>query len=246
MWAPLFASLAALLLACAADATDVAVQPIGLHLGPGHDRGAITVLNQGRDSVVMQVETVAWSQADGQDQYQPSRDLLVNPPMFTLAPGRSQVLRVGLRKPPGGTRETAYRLLLREVPPPGSTRVDSGDGAGRVLVLLQMRLPVYVAPNNPVRTSSWQAVPGIEGGLRVTLRNTGNVHLVVNALALRAAGAPADSPPLATARTSIAVLAGQDHSWDLTPAGMSAGQRYTLEVTTDRGTENVALEPAVP
>lgn len=243
----LFAGLAGLLCAVAANAADIAVLPVGLSLDAGHDRAAITVTNQGQESVVMHVETVSWQQAEGQDQYAPTRDLLVNPPIFTLAPGRAQVLRIGLRQPPSGERETAYRLLLREVPPTGTAAAaDSGADQGRVRVLLQLRLPVYVAPARIVRDQQWRGRRTADGAVAVTASNTGTVHLVASELKLRPGGAASDAAPIAALQTSATVFPGQSRTWTLPPQTAMTGQHFTLEVTTDQGTRHVALDLGQP
>lgn len=235
----LVACLAAFLWAApSAWSAEIGVLPVGLSLSAARDRGAITVSNRGKEPVVMQVQTVAWTQSDGQDRYQPSRDLLVNPPLFKLPPGGDQVLRVGLRQPPGGEREAAYRLFLREVPSAPATGAQTG-----VRVLLELRLPVYVEPARPLSVQQWSARHGPDGGLVVEVFNTGNVHLAVRGLTLRAAGAAADTPPLATLRTHAPVLPDQRRRWALPLPAPATGQRYVLEVTTDRGTQNVVLEP---
>lgn len=234
---------AGLLFGSIARAADISIMPVGISLAAGRDRAAVNVTNQGQEGVVMQVEAVTWSQVDGEDRYAPSRDLLVNPPLFSLAPGRSQVLRVGLRRPPGGEREQAYRLLLREVPPPGRVAAPEG-GQGNVRVLLQIRIPVYVEPAKVVRAQEWRGRRGEDGKVALTMTNTGTVHTVVTALNLRAADAAGDAPPLAGIQTSVAVFPGQSRSWQLQPA--VPAQRYRLEVVTDRGPQHVALDLAQP
>lgn len=234
---------AGLLAGAAALAADISVTPVGIGLAAGRDRVAVHVANQGQEAVVMQVEAVAWSQVDGQDRYAPSRDLLVNPPLFSLAPGRTQVLRVGLRRPPDGEREQAYRLLLREVPPPGRVAAPEG-GQGNVRVLLQIRLPVYVEPARVVHAQAWRGRRGEDGRVTLTVTNSGTVHTVVTALYLRPAGAAEGAPPLAGSQASAAVFPGHSRSWQLQPA--VPAQRYQLEVVTDRGPRHVALDLAQP
>ncbi|MBK6744204.1 MAG: fimbria/pilus periplasmic chaperone [Hydrogenophilales bacterium] len=220
---------------------------MGLKLAPGHDRAAITVTNQGVEGVVMQVETVSWTQADGSDHYAPTRELLVNPPLFTLKPGHVQVLRIGLRQPPSGERESAFRLLLREVPPAGSTRVGSnGGGQGKVRVLLQIRLPVYVEPAKVIRDQQWQIQRSNDGAFTVVVTNTGTVHMVISELTLRAADAAINSPALASIKASTAVFPGQRGSWVLHPQTDVEGLHFTLDVATDQGPQNVALDLGRP
>jgi fimbrial chaperone protein len=126
-------------------AADLSVMPVGLKLTTGHDRDAITITNQGQETVVMQLETVSWEQVDGRDIYQPTQNLLVNPPLFTMAPGQTQILRVGLRQPLNNEQEIAYRLFLREVPSQVTASEDN-NANGNIRVLLLLRLPVYVVP----------------------------------------------------------------------------------------------------
>lgn len=231
--------LAGLLFAAAAQAADIGVLPVGLSLGAGHDRAAITVSNRGAEPVTVQVETVSWTQADGRDEYAPTTDLLANPPLFTIPPGKAQVLRVGLRRPPAGEREAAYRIFLREVPPARATR--SEDGKAQIRVLLELRLPVYVAPARVVHAQQWRG-RRTDDGIAVEVTNTGNVHLAVAGLNLRPADAAPDAPPLASSKASASVFPGQRRGWQLRPETPAAGQRYVLEVTTDRGRQDVALD----
>lgn len=224
----------------AARAADISVLPVRVELSAGQDRQAITVTNQGKESVTMQVEAAAWSQTDGVDSYASSDDLLVNPPLFTAQPGRSQILRVGLRQPVTGKRELAYRLFLREVPTAGKAGARRADG--KVSVLLELRLPVYVAPTEVVQSQQWRASRDAKGQIALNVLNTGSVHLVVGELKLRAAGAGRDISPLVATKTSVSVFPGQSRRWILQPEKPLTSPRVELEVATDRGPQHVALD----
>ncbi|WP_119628929.1 fimbrial biogenesis chaperone [Methylocaldum marinum] len=102
----------------AAHGGALSVAPVRLELSAPELTGAITVTNTGTESSVVQLEATDWSQRNGQDEYAPSRKLSATPPIFTLGPGATQTVRVGLRHPPDPRRELAYRLFLQEVPPP--------------------------------------------------------------------------------------------------------------------------------
>lgn len=240
-------TLISLFLSITANAADLAILPVGLSLASSNAKGMITVSNRGKESIVIQAEAVSWTQENGKDQYAPTRELLVNPPLFTIPPGRSQILRVGLRQPPSFKQETAYRLLLREVPPPlpSNTQIDEGK-QGNVRVLLQVRLPVYITPAAPLRILQWQAQRNANGTVALKLSNTGNVHTLVSELKLRSADAATDSAPLATVKTNDVVFPGQGHDWELSPQTKLQGQRFILEVKTDRGQQNVPLDLGPP
>jgi len=238
-------AVAGWLLGPVAQAADVGVQPVRLAFAKGQDRHAITITNRGPDALSMQVDPVSWAQADGQDHYAPTRDLLINPPLFTIAPGKSQVLRVGLRKGPApAATETAYRLLLREVPPAETKPADAaGTGPGSVRVLLQLRVPVYVAPSQVARAELWRARRSADGGLELTVANTGNVHMVVTDLQLRAPDAQGSAAPIAQLKANAAVFPGQSRSWQLRrDSGAIDLAQFSLDVTTDQGPHRVALD----
>lgn len=233
--------IAGLMLMSAAHAAGIKLSPVSLSLSAKASRAVITITNGGSEPLVMQVEGMSWLPVDGPaDQYTPTRDLLINPPLFTVPPGRSQVLRVGLRRPPAGDREQTYRLFLREVPPPPKASAE-GERVG-IRILQEHRLPVYVLPAKVVRAQQWQGRRTTDGAIEVTALNTGNVHQVVAGLTLRAVGAAADAPTLAVAQASTAIFPGQSRSWTLRPPPEVSASRYALEVTTERGTQHVVLD----
>lgn len=241
-----FAYVAAcLLFPAAVVAADISVMPVGLTLSAQQDRQAITVTNQGKERVTMQVDRVSWTQADGLDKYAPTQDLLVNPPLFSLLPGRSQILRVGLIRPPDGEKEAAYRIFLREVPRGfgEAASLKSADN-GQVRMLLELRLPIYVTPTNVVRAQKWHAQRNVDGSIAVVVVNTGNVHLVVGELQLFLADVVASDPPFSITKTSVAVFPGQSRRWEIRLDQPLTSQRVVLEVSTDRGRQKVPLELA--
>ena len=52
-----------------------------------------TVRNNGTEPVMMQMELMSWSQSEGKDVYTATREVLGNPPIFTVPAGGSQLVR---------------------------------------------------------------------------------------------------------------------------------------------------------
>ncbi|HEY9239254.1 MAG TPA: fimbria/pilus periplasmic chaperone, partial [Burkholderiaceae bacterium] len=106
------AALLALAAACGtASASHLGVAPVVVHLDRHSERSAVTVTNRGSEPVVMQAEAVQWIR-DGGDRDLPTADLLVNPSVFTVPPGQSQLVRIGLRRAAPEAAEATYRIVL--------------------------------------------------------------------------------------------------------------------------------------
>ena len=236
--------LAASMLPFAASAADISVMPVSLSLGARQDRQAVTITNQGDAPVMLQVEAVAWSQRDGEDHYAPTRELIVNPPMFTVGNGKSQIVRVGLRDPQAGPQEAAYRLIVRQVPAPEAVATQPFAGEmsdpGQIRVLLQLRLPVYVAPAQPQREQQWRAWRTPAGNVAVEILNKGNVHQTITGLTMRSSD-PIAPQATGSSKVSASVLPGQTRRWELRPTGAAAPSRIELEAETDSGPQRVSL-----
>jgi fimbrial chaperone protein len=155
-----------------AIAASFSISPLGLSIPSRDSSASIVAQNTGSASVVIQVKAMAWRQSDGKDVRDDTRDLVVNPPLFKLGPGEQQLVRIASRSGPPADVERAYRVVFTEVPPPAALRTESG-----FRLALAMDIPVYIEPAtraNPT-TVRWQA-ERVDGGVRVTAENLGNVH----------------------------------------------------------------------
>lgn len=212
------------------------ISPLRVDFGGTTRTAALTVRNDEAVPVVVQAEALAWSQESGQDDLAPSRDLLVSPVVFTLAPGGSQLVRVALRREADGGRELTYRLTLQEVP-----QAASPDFTG-LQVALRLSVPVFVAPRAPAEPRLvWTATRAATGTVTVTARNDGASHARLQGFALKTADGRAtlaEQPALAY------VLPGATRRWtfdDDTRATATSGAAlagagpYRLEGATERG-----------
>lgn len=216
------------LLACAwAQAGTFVVSPVRATLSASHQVGALTVRNDGPEPTVVQLEVLSWSQQDARDVYEPTREILATPPIFTVPAGGSQIVRVGLRRAPDSQQELSYRLYLQEVPPPPTP-----DFQG-LQVALRIGVPVFVLPSAAAKpVLRWQLSRTPEGQLKLSLSNDGNVHIQIANFSLVAAG----QKPHPTLQVAAYVLPGQTRDWVL--EGIAAprpGSELRLFAQTDAG-----------
>ena len=193
--------------ASVASAASLGVSPVRVTLSESQSMGAFTVRNDGTEPASLQMEMLNWSQAEGQDVLTPTRELLANPPIFTVPAGGSQLVRVGLRRAPDGQRELTYRIVLQELPPPPNPDFNG------TRMLMRISLPVFVLPKIDAKpVLLWQATRTPQGALKISLTNNGNAHIQIANFKL---SLPGSAQPWVTRESAEYVLPGQGRDWNL-------------------------------
>lgn len=167
----------------AANAISFGVSPIRLDLDRGARTGSVTVTNDDTQKPLrVQMQAMSWQQDDdGKDQYAPSEELTYLPRIMTVPPTESRLLRAGIRVP-AAEREKAYRLFIEEVPEP---RSEGGAGA-QVAVKVRFGVPVFGKPLKDEPRGEIEQFELAKGLLQVKVRNTGNVHFIIQSIQFRA------------------------------------------------------------
>jgi fimbrial chaperone protein len=211
------------------------IDPVRIELTQKQQTAQLTITNDTDLPTSIQIEAFAWSQADGKDVYAASQEILVVPPLVTIAPKGSQVVRVALRRQPNSVSELAYRVKLQELPPPPRP-----DFAG-VQVALRVGVPVFVQPQKGAVTPNvtWKVSRVSDHTLKVQALNQGQAHIQISEVALFAAGR---AQPITREAAASYVLPGQAHTWLMktsTPVKPGGGS-LRLKANTDA--ENVDTE----
>lgn len=178
------------------------VNPLRIDLSGKQTGAMIQVKNTGEAALTVQLSVMAWSQADGEDRLSRSRDLLATPPIFTIAPGATQAVRVGALRKQDPDTELPYRLLLQEIP----SRTQANFTG--LQVALNVSMPIFlhsVRPGRPALAVRLERTADQEGRLR--LSNDGNATAHLHDLVLYRKHEP--EAVLATYPAAVYVLPGQ-------------------------------------
>jgi fimbrial chaperone protein len=227
-------ALQAALLACSpAYAQGLEVTPTNVLLAPGQTAAALTVVNHEDHKVAFQIRGFAWRQdGQGNDVLEPSDAILASPPIATIEPGGSQVVRLILRQPTQG-QEATYRILFDQLPPPHE--------AGVVRILLRLSIPVFTEPQTQVTPRLHWRIAKEEGRWWLIATNDGTRHLTLGNLKLvgpdqRALQVDVGSPPH--------ILAGATRRWPIEATGtLSPKDVVRLTATADVGTIDERISP---
>ncbi len=174
----------------------IQIAPVMVTLSPERSITSLRLRNGRARPVAFEVDAYVWTQQNGRDVLTPTREVIVAPGVFEVAPAGEQVVRLGVRAPAQET-ERAYRLLLRELP--------SQRGEGSALgFALEMSLPVFVTPAGA--TASLQARSETHGDMRaIVLSNTGRAHLQLSSVQDVDAAGALDAPRYLLAGASAEV-----------------------------------------
>ncbi len=145
--------------ALTAPAQSLSVLPVNLFLQPGQNATTLTVSNQANRETAIQIRAYAWNQPNGDDQLTTSDAVVVSPPLASIPPGATQVVRLILRRPPQA-QEATYRILVDQIPPPAEP--------GVVHVVLRLSIPIFAQP-------STRAVPHVLFHIE---NNAGQLYLI--------------------------------------------------------------------
>lgn len=220
----------------AAHAGSFMVDPVRVELGPYQLSSALTLRNDDKEPAVIRIEARAWDQSGNEDTFEPSKEILVTPPIVTIPPGAEQIIRVALRRALDPQKELQYRIFMQEVPPPPR------PGFSGLQVALRISVPVFVQPDSSVAAKPvWKvAYRAKDQILQVRLSNAGNAHVQMQEFRL--------SEPKKVAFTvqqaSVYVLPGHSHEWTikLDPSVRIAGTKVLLKAATDAGEVDQELD----
>lgn len=232
-------SLLILVAASPAAAGSFSVSPIRVELSAKQRMGVLTVRNETDVPALVQVETLAWSQADGNEVHVPTRDVLATPPVFTLPPQGQQILRVALRRDADAARELSYRLVLQEV-----VAEAPKDFVG-MRVALRLSLPVFVQPSVGSNADLlWSARRDSSGNLAIEATNHGNGHIQLSGFSVHYAD---NADATFTHSGARYVLPGSRVSWTFKSdgeAGLPAA--LTIRGFSDRGDFSARAQTGPP
>ncbi len=166
-------------------------------------------MNADDSPVVVQIRVVRWSQNDGTEQLEDTRELLATPPVLQIPANGQQIIRVALRREPDSVQELTYRVIFEEVP-----QAAPKDFVG-LRVALRLSIPVFVAPAHGKASAelAWQSRWLANGQVELAATNTGSAHLQITDFE---AQFPGSLMPLRGIASKY-VLPGSRMSWTLTP-----------------------------
>lgn len=123
-------------------AASLQVSPISLTFTTGEKAKEICLTNTSDEPIRAQTRVLNWTQVEGKEQLNPSRDLVASPSITEIKAGDRQLIRVLRMNMQNAGTEQTYRLLVDELPKTNQVNQQTG-----LQLLLQYSIPVFVQAN---------------------------------------------------------------------------------------------------
>ncbi|MCJ7555429.1 MAG: fimbria/pilus periplasmic chaperone, partial [Gammaproteobacteria bacterium] len=210
-------------------AAAIDVTPVRIDLRRAGESAELRVSNKDRQPVSVEVVARKLDQdTEGRDILKDTDEILAVPPIFTIAPGGQQIVRIAFLGQPDPAKEGSYRLLVTELDPP------AGNQGAAVTMRLQINMPVFVAPASQKASPDIQLVSTrmSEQGTYITLRNAGSAHVKLKSVELigNTGVMPAEGEPVVGQARYL--LPGTTLEL-LVPGNSGVAER--VKITSDRG-----------
>lgn len=205
-------------------ADGVNISPLRVTLAPPSRSAVFMLTNSTMARLDFHAHVYRWTQDGANDMLTPTSAALLSPPIFSIEPGRTQTIRVGLLAPESSASETQYRVVIDRVP--------SGDPLpGVIVMVLHLSLPVFVpAASEVAPTLEWSARRVDAHHVAVTAVNHGAMHVQIISLTT--------STDVAGAKTltnqMAYVLPGSQRTWNI-PVSADASL-VRVDAASDAGT----------
>ncbi|MFC1855474.1 molecular chaperone [Thermodesulfobacteriota bacterium] len=148
--------------------------PLKLYMEAKTKSTNLKIVNTSEETLNLQLKSVKWTQNEnGQDNYEPTKDILFFPKMLTIEKGDSQIVRVGYKGKQVITDEQTYRLFVKELPV-------AKPGEQVLKMALNIGLPVFIKPAEGTIKMSLEEAKLANDMLVVKIKNSGTSHFVVS------------------------------------------------------------------
>ena len=153
------------------------VTPLRIELDSQAQFSTFQIRNDSEARLAVQARAFSWIQQGNQDQFAPTADLAISPSIIEIAPGEIQYFKLLRRQVQTGPAETAYRLILDQLPD------QNAPLGGAAATRLRVSIPVFMNRNIAAPANMGWSTNG-EG---ISVSNAGGRSVKLSRLAITTA-----------------------------------------------------------
>ena len=210
-------------------AASLTVSPIAIEAAPAAT-SVITLRNHEPRPLNAQIRVFRWTQVDGADRLVPATDVVASPPIVSIRPNEDYSVRIERAGSDDSPAESAYRVVVDELPNPNRQR------NGTVAIVLRYLVPAFFLGADATQPKvSWSIEDRGRGAVLVAT-NRGDKRLQVVDLKIKT------GVKTVVLQKGLAgyVLGHSERCWPLGP-GSARLRSGTVTASSDHGPVNVPL-----
>lgn len=209
-------------------AASLRVSPTNIDLVAPGSAGVLTLTNEAKRPINVQIRIFRWTQANGVERLEPTNDVVVSPPSTKLTGGKDYAVRVVRVSKQPVAAEESYRVVVDELPDP------SRKQGGTVTLVVRYSIPVFFRGQDASPPKVAWGVAKTKGSLMLTARNTGDTRLRLAEVQLSQGGRVLGS------RGGLVgyVLGGASMQWPIGASKSISSGRVALKALSDAGPVN--------
>lgn len=221
------------------SAASLQVSPISLTFTTGEKAKEIWLTNTSDEPIRAQTRVLNWSQVEGKEQLNPSRDLVASPSITEIKAGDRQLIRVLRMNMQNTGTEQTYRLLVDELPKSNQANQQTG-----LQLLLQYSIPVFVQTNEitPAKNglTSLAQVSFHYQNQQLIVKNNGSRHIRLSELTY--VNPNGEKIPLINGLVGY-VLNGQTMQWNVPAnAQMQPKGQFEARINSDGLAQTLSIQ----
>ncbi len=150
------------------------ISPINFFLDSDFKIASLNLKNVGSEKKYIQADILKWTRVNNKDVYTETQDLILTPNIFELGPNTSQLIRIAKDAALPNTRDSAYKIQLREIPNIKNT-------SGKINFTLRFLLPMFIKATTHTPLPEGIKFKRDKGSIQVV--NQSNRHLKILGIA---------------------------------------------------------------
>ena len=188
-----------------------------------HPIAQIAVSSLSARVVSFDVRAYRWAQSGAGDVLAPEEaaGVLLVPPIFSIAPYDTTIIRVAFRQMPSAPKvEDSYQVVM--------TEITAAQGAQARVI----SVPLFLRPSSHSGSVTYVLKPGIGNTASLIVTNATNEHVFLSKLAITV-----NDKTVYVGKSSIYVLAGNARTVPLRLTAPLIGQRADLRFESENGSQ---------
>lgn len=159
------------------------VSPIRINLAPKESSTLLTVRNEAKERLRLQVSVSAWDEnKSGEMVLTPTDEIIFYPTLLTINPGDQRNVRVGTKNAVV-EKEKSHRIFIEELP--AQLKLTTTG----VRLLTRMSVPIFIQPAKPEPRPRIEQMALRAAEFSFGLKNSGNAHFQPRQILVKGSGA---------------------------------------------------------